>query len=411
MGKILIHSLIFSPDGVSTAYLYSDIAKRLKNEGFDVMVLTTTPHYNIVPEQVEKQPLTKHLLGLYYTSDFDGIKVYHITQKKFKSTILRLFCFVYWHIISTIIALSIKNIDLILSPSPPLTIGVLNVLISKIKHCKTIYNVQEIYPDLLHLKEGLLLSLLRSLELYVYNNSSAVTTIDEVFYNQIADRFKDKSKLRIIPNFVDTDLCRYTEFDDLNSVLFPKNDSIKLMYAGNIGIAQDWKPLISLAEKLKDADIEFFVIGEGAKKGYVESEKNRLKLDKLHVLPYQKRELMPKLISYADLQFIFMEPTMEKDGFPSKIYTIMSCSKPVLVCSGTDTSITKFLSPIGCGKLVTETDYEKKIEIMADWLRNITKKDLIELGVKGRDVVDKFYTKEIVTKQYSILITSLLQAH
>ena len=42
MTRVLIHSLIFSPDGVSTAYLYNDIALRLQQRGFDVVVLTTT---------------------------------------------------------------------------------------------------------------------------------------------------------------------------------------------------------------------------------------------------------------------------------------------------------------------------------------------------------------------------------
>lgn len=56
MKRVLIHTLIFSPDGVSTTYLYNDIALRLQQSGY-VVVLTTTPHFNIVPEQVEKQPM------------------------------------------------------------------------------------------------------------------------------------------------------------------------------------------------------------------------------------------------------------------------------------------------------------------------------------------------------------------
>lgn len=55
-------------------------------------------------------------------------------------------------------------------------------------------------------KEGIIVSLLRKMERYVYNRSSAVTTIDKVFYSTIVDRFEDKSKLHIIPNFVDTEL-------------------------------------------------------------------------------------------------------------------------------------------------------------------------------------------------------------
>lgn len=55
--KVLIHSLIFSPDGVSTAYLYNDIALRFQKEGYEVVVLSTTPHFNVVEEQLAKQPL------------------------------------------------------------------------------------------------------------------------------------------------------------------------------------------------------------------------------------------------------------------------------------------------------------------------------------------------------------------
>ena len=55
--KILIHSLIFSPDGVSTAYLYNDIALKFQENGYEVLVLTTTPHYNVVESQLAAQPL------------------------------------------------------------------------------------------------------------------------------------------------------------------------------------------------------------------------------------------------------------------------------------------------------------------------------------------------------------------
>ena len=75
MKRILIHSLIFSPDGVSTAYLYNDIAMRLQKRGYEVVVLTTTPHFNIVPEQVEKQPMHWKVWGLCKESNYHGMKV------------------------------------------------------------------------------------------------------------------------------------------------------------------------------------------------------------------------------------------------------------------------------------------------------------------------------------------------
>ena len=57
----MIHSIVFSPDGVSTAYLYNDIALGLVENGFDVVVLTTTPHYNLIESEPDKQPISKKI--------------------------------------------------------------------------------------------------------------------------------------------------------------------------------------------------------------------------------------------------------------------------------------------------------------------------------------------------------------
>lgn len=407
--KILIHSLIFSPDGVSTAYLYNDIALAFKKRGFEVVVLSTTPHFNVVEEQLAEQPMKWGVWGLYKKSLFHGIPVYHVPQKKFKSTLLRLIGFVYWHIVSLFVGLTIKNVDVILSPSPPLTIGLLNLWLGKLKGAKVVYNVQEIYPDILGKKSGLVYNVLSKLEHKVYNSSDAVTTIDQVFHDTIVDRFEDRKKLHIIPNFVDTDLYRTgVSTEALDKSLFPETDSIKMLYAGNIGFAQDWEPLVRLAEKTRDLNVEYFLIGEGVMKKYVEDKKQELGLDKLHVLPYQPRHLMPAILAYSDVQYIFMTPKMEGMGFPSKVYTIMACGRPLLICSGENTPIVNFLQPVGCAKLVTDHDLEKKTDEMAAWLGTMSREKLREMGKKGEKVIHDNYTKEIVTKKYVELVDSLL---
>lgn len=410
MKRVLIHSLIFSPDGVSTAYLYNDIALRLQQKGYEVVVLTTTPHFNIVPEQVEKQPMKWKVWGFCKVSKFNGMTVMHVPQKKFKSTVLRLLGFVYWHIVSFFIGLTIKHVDLILSPSPPLTIGWLNLGLAKLKGSKVVYNVQEIYPDILKLKGGITLKFLRWMEKKVYNDSDAITTIDKIFYDTIVPRFKDQNKLHIIPNFVDTDLYHEVEWGGkLDEKLFPQNDNIKLLYAGNIGHAQSWEPLIELADRTRDLNVEYIVIGEGAKRGYVEDEIKKRGLDKLHLLSYQPRELMPTILSYSDASFIFMAPEMDGDGFPSKVYTIMACQRPLLVLSGENTPIVNFLKDKGCAKLITEMDFEKKVEQMVGWLSFITKKEIQAMGKKGLAEIEAKYTKEKVTDMYVDLVDSLVK--
>lgn len=408
--KILIHSLIFSPDGVSTAYLYNDIALAFKKAGYEVVVLSTTPHFNVMEEQLAEQPMKWGCWGLFKKSIFKGIPVYHVPQKKYKSTLLRLLGFIYWHIVSFFVGLSIKHVDVILSPSPPLTIGYLNQWLGKLKGCKVVYNVQEIYPDILGKNQGLVFKVLSRMEHKVYNGSDAVTTIDKVFYNTIVDRFEDKSKLHIIPNFVDTELYHSgVSMGVLDKSLFPETKNLKVLYAGNIGFAQDWEPLVELAEKTRDLDVEYFVIGEGVMKPYVEEKKKELGLDKLHVLPYQPRHQMPAILAYSDVQFIFMNPKMEGQGFPSKVYTIMACGRPLLVCSGSNTPIVNFLQPLGCAKLVTEHDIEKKTDEMVQWLAGITREELHQMGGCGEKIIQESYTKENVAKQYVDLIDLLLK--
>ena len=406
--KILIHSLIFSPDGVSTAYLYNDIALKFQENGYEVLVLTTTPHYNVVESQLAVQPLKWKVWGICKESCFHGIRVLHVPQKKFRNTFLRVLGFVYWHIISFLIGLFQRNIDVILSPSPPLTIGVINIWLAKIKGCKTIYNVQEIYPDILKRKDGLVIEQLRRMERYVYNNSTAVTTIDQVFYNVIAGRFKDKSKLCIIPNFVDTELYNSQggNVECLNPHFFPATDSLKLLYAGNIGYAR-LGALICLAEKTKGVSIEYFIIGEGVMKPVLEEKVRELELDNVHILPYQPRSLMPSILAYSDIQFIFMNPEMEMQGFPSKVYTIMACGRPLLVCSGKDTPIINFLQEHGCAKLITEKSLEKKVGEMADWLNSVSKSELALLGRNGVEVIKRLYSKDVVTQKYVDLVEAL----
>ncbi len=407
-GKVLIHSIVFNPDGVSTGYLYGDIAIALRDAGHEVVILTTTPHYNRVEVQLKKQPLRWELWGLLKKSNYKGITVYHVPQKKFRSTALRLVGFVYWHIVSFISALFIKNVDVILSPSPPLTIGLINIWLGKLKGAKVIYNVQEVYPDILGKDSGVVFKVLSKMEHYIYNNSAAITTIDEIFHNTIVGRFKDPSKLHIIPNFVDTEIYRpINDTSHLDKTIFIENNHLKLLYAGNIGMAQEWKTLIEVAKRTKGNLIDFYVIGEGVMHGYVEDKIKELNLNNVHLLPYQSRELMPEIIAFSDVQYIFMEPKIAAQGFPSKVYTIMACAKPLLVCSPDDTPIVNFLKEIDCAKIITAEDVSSKADEICKWLHSVKPERLKEMGVKGLAEIKNKYSKDIVTKQYCDLISQL----
>lgn len=411
--KVLIHSIAFYPDGVSTAYLYNDIALELSKNGFEVIVLSTTPHYNFT-STYQEYGINKKFFGLIYESNYNGIKVIHIPMKKYKSTMLRICGFFYWHLMALFIGLTMKRVHVILSPSPPLTIGLINLMIGFVNKAKTIYNVQEIYPDFLinhgQLKSKIVIGFLKKLERFIYNKSDATVTIDSIFFEKIIKRFNDKSKLSIIPNFVDAELYHEVALFNLPSEFAKVDGYFRLMYAGNIGYAQDWEPLISLACKLKELPIEFFIIGEGVMKDSLIDSVMKNDLKNVKVFPYQSRELLPLLNSSADAHFIFMDPKLDDQGFPSKVYTIMACARPLIVTSRAGASLNNFLSNKNCSLIVAEDDIESKVNQLIKGVEKLMSDSSYrkELGLNGRKVIELEYSKEIVVSKYIELVKSLL---
>ena len=143
--RILIHSLTFYPDQVSTASLYFEIAKYLVSQGAKTTVFTTYPHYN--PDPLFKKKSKWFLF--YRKSTIEGMQIIHIYHKKTKSIFLRALLLFYFHFCFSVWAIFRFNFDLVLTPSPPLTSGLLSGIAAKMHGSKSIYNVQEIHPDML----------------------------------------------------------------------------------------------------------------------------------------------------------------------------------------------------------------------------------------------------------------------
>ena len=408
--RILIYSLVFSPDGVSTAYLYNDLALGFQKRGYEVCVLTTTPHFNLIEGALNKQPLQKRFLGLFYQSDFIGIKVFHIPLKKYRSTFFRMLSFIYWHKMSFFVGLFLKRPDVILTPSPPLTSGLLAILLAKLKGAKTIYNVQEIYPDLLinlgYLKNTFLINFLKRLERFVYNSSTAVTTIDKQFYNIIKPRIKEESSLHIIPNFVDTDLYVTESSTKLPTEFLSEPGFTNMLYAGNIGLAQEWDLVLNLANEIRDESITIWIIGEGVKKEYLKTQIEKHNLSNIKLLPYQDRKYMPAINLFADFHFIAMDKSMEHDGFPSKVYSIMASGRPMVIVSSEYTPITSFLNETDTSLFVTDHSLSGFKNAVLKLARD--KELRISMGSKGRKIIDQDYTKEKVINQYVSLFEKIV---
>ena len=410
MANILLHSLIFSPDGVSTAYLMADLAQELHRLGHSVSVLTTTPHYNVVESQIAKQPLVQQAQGLYF-SRLGSIPVWHIQMgERTASPSVRSLGYLGFHLRSLFWAFGRRqNFDVILTPSPPLTIGLFAWLMSHWQSAKCVYIVQEIYPDfaihsgLIH--NSLLIWLLKRLECLIYNKCDAIVTIADRFTKIVSPRCARPEKVQMIPNFVDTELYRplprENSFSHENGLM----GYFTVLYAGNIGVAQDWAVILNAAERLRAYPIKFVVVGDGTRREWLADTVAQRRLDNVLMLDYQPRERIPEIIASCDVATITMAPHLGSDGFPSKIYTTMACEKPSIVSTELDSELAWIVGESKCGTVVPAGDNDAYVDAVLEAFQR--RDSLASEGQRGRAFVEKRYSKQAVALQYDTLVRSL----
>ena len=171
-----------------------ELGADLKSQGHEVTVLTTSPHYNRDPEAESRQPLHDYWGPILKRSVYHGMHVYHtFMPRKGKNVLFRLLAWIEFHIISTIAGMTvIPKPDIIITPSPPLTIGLSAWILGCFYRAPHIYNVQEIYPDIAInlgvLRNKWIIGLLFSLERYVYKKASCITVITPRMYQRLLEK-------------------------------------------------------------------------------------------------------------------------------------------------------------------------------------------------------------------------------
>ncbi len=409
MAKVLILTLVFPPDSVSTAHIMGDLASGLSALGHSVQVLTTVPHYNSDLEGEARQPLRSMCGGILRRSDYRGIPVYHTYMPR-KGTKLwsRVMAWLGFHAISLFAGMTvIRRADVIIAPSPPLTIGVCAWLLSLFHRCSYIYNVQEIYPDIAislgMLRSRRLIRLLLTLERFVYNKARIVTVIAPRMRDQLLAKGVPGEKVEFVPNFADVDRLYPQSKDNPFSSRYELAAKFVVSYAGNLGPAQSLESFVSAAGLLRDEKgIVFLMLGDGILRDKLANQVAALRLENFVSLEYQPYELMGQIYAASDLCLAPLAAHVRSDAVPSKVYRIMACARPVLVAAEPSCDLADLIRSVGCGAVVPPDSPEALAEAILDAYRNPGQ--WRRMGEAGREHVLKHYTGPIITQQYHRLV-------
>lgn len=413
MTDILLLSLVFPPDSVSTAQIMSELAVDLGKHGHRVTVITTIPHYNYDLKNERNQPLRPKWGKILSQSEYHGMTVYHtFMPTKGQNILYRILAWAFFHIVSIIAGLIIvPRPSIIISPSPPLTIGLCAWLLGILYRAPYIYNVQEIYPDIAirlgAVRSRWAIDLLYRLEKFVYSKSSAVTVIAPRMREQLLEKGVSNDKVHVIPNFVDvSDLVPLPKDNDFSRKhnLYSK---FVVSYAGNMGPAQGLEYFIDAANIMKEeTGVYFLMMGDGILRESFRQKIEQYNLGNFVFLPYQPYSLMGQAYAASDLCLV---PQAIKTGFeavPSKVYRIMACARPVLAVTDQNSDLARLVSESSCGAFVLPGS----VELLAEMIRRAyqNQQEWQKMGIAGREHVVRHYARETVTNQYHELIENLI---
>ena len=409
VSRILILSLVFRPDNVSTAQLMADLAVDLQARGHHVTVMTTLPHYNPDAAAAMDQPMRQMWCGLLWRSYYRGIEVFHVWMPaKGRHKLYRILTWLGFHLISILASLAkCRSLDVILSPSPPLTIGLAAWILARCSKARYIYNVQELYPDVAinlgAIRSRWVIEQLYRLERFIYRHSAAVTVISPRMRDRVLAKGVPMDKVKLIPNGVDVMGFSPAPKDNPFSRQHHLQECFVVGYAGNMGIPQRLEILVAAAELLRDrSDIRILLMGNGSERHRLDLLIENSRLPNVTFLPQQSYSVMPEAYAAIDLAYVPQALGTSNDGVPSKVYRILASGRPVLACTDPSSDLAALIQDADAGLVVTDG----RAESVALAIRSAAD-DKVACGIwgaNGRRLVLRQYERSLVSNAYSEII-------
>lgn len=397
MMKAIFPCSYYLPETAASLYITDNIVHACADKGIEVDLYTPSPTRNVpdgsVWEREERQmdgKLRIHRFHLYGEGKNPMLRALRYFLGEF---ILLHYCM--W-----------KKYDVAFVDSTPPIQGLKMPLIKWLKRKPTIYNVQDIFPDslvgtgLTH-EGSLIWKIGRMVEKITYRYADKIIVISEDFKKNIMAKDVPEDKIVVVYNWVDqnkvVDVPR--EENKLFEIYGLDRGKFYITYNGNIGLTQNMDMLLDVAKELQEEyeDIHFVLVGNGA---YLDEVKRKVadqQLENVHLLPFQPYEDISHVFSLGDASLVISKPGVGANSVPSKTWSIMSASRPVLA-NFDENELKTIIENNHCGIFTKAGDKDAFKESILTLYnhRELCK----EYGHNGRKFVLDNLTREVGTQKY-----------
>ena len=413
--KILFLPAYFTPEHAASPYLGENRNQAFAEAGYKMIVITPIPTRGVSNEVYQSYKKNAHMRHEKMYNGQMSIHRFNLMPEK-KLPLIRavrytLSCIIqFWKACFSVEA---KDCDIMFISSTPPIQGAMAALIKKVKKIPLVYNLQDIFPDSLVgtglAKEGgILWKIGRIIEDFTYRNSDKIIVISEGFKKNIMAKGVPEEKIEVVYNWVEEDIV--VNVDRKDNKLFDKYNLDRrhfyVTYCGNIGLTQNMDMLLEVAKELESIpDIQFVLIGEGAYKSRVEEIVVEENINNVTILPFQPYEDISHVFSLGDVGLVISKAGVGANSVPSKTWSILSASRPVLV-SFDENELKDIVEKNECGIFTKSADKDAFMRSVLYLYSNRDK--CVEYGKNGRSFILKHLTKKVGSARYVNILQNIL---
>jgi colanic acid biosynthesis glycosyl transferase WcaI len=396
----------FAPDLAPTGVVMTRIVEELAALGHRLDVVTALPwyeHHRVEPEWGGRPVRTE-------ATAWGSVTRVHPFPTDKRSIPRRAVAFGGFSALAGLWGLRGGRADGVLAMSPPLTLGLTGRVMATARRAPLVFNIQDVFPDVAvelgAISNERVIEAARRLERTSYRAADAVTVLSDDLRDNVAAKLPagERSKVRVIPNFVDTEAV--TPLDRMTSYrrqLGIGSETV-VMYAGNVGLSQSLELILAAADKLSHREDILFVINGGGS-ARPDLERRAAGMTNVRFADYQPRERLAEVLATGDVHVVPLKRGLARSSVPSKTYSILAAARPLVASVDLGTEVARIVERAGSGMAVAPDDPAAFLDAVAALVDDPDRR--ARMGAAGRAFVEQWASPAAVAGAYEALFAEL----
>lgn len=392
--KILKLSTYYEPEIISSSHLNQETENALIAAGNEITILAPTPTRGVsagIRKAYSRKPIEEQAKGKRIIKRFKMFKEVSFYP-------LKALRYVLISIIEYYKGLSHTDVDVIVCGSTAPTQVFACVRLAKKLKVPVIYKIGDMFPESLLMtqlmsRKNWLYRFLDAKQLEVYSSVDQIIVVSEMMQQRLLNKGVRADKINIVYDWVNTEslcICESRNANPYYEEIGIDRDQRVVMYAGNLGKAQNCKIIIDAAEHFRNRkEVIFLIVGGGNELSTVKSivkEKALQNVTFYHPQPYEK---ILMLLQIADVALVTCLPGAGGISMPSKAFTSMYAGVPIAASYDLESELASVIKKTNCGLITDAGDLNGFIDSITELLFGNFMVDIFDSAAGKRFVTQR----------------------